>query len=198
MDAAAAQRALQAAQQALQRGQLAEAKAFLAPVRKAMPREKAVLYLASRLARAESDARGAAKLLEKALRLSPREAPLWAEYASTLDDAHRFEEAEKAYTKSLKLEPGLVDAAIDLAILRHRRLGRPNALDDLRRLAAANPEHLRAWRNLALLEREEFATGPARTIADLQPRLAPAKLPGTLFASGAAPPASFSSPRMRT
>ena len=70
MDAAAAQRALQAAQQALQRGQLAEAKAFLAPVRKAMPREKAVLYLASRLARAEGDARGAVKLLEKALRLS--------------------------------------------------------------------------------------------------------------------------------
>ena len=161
MDIASAQRALQVAQAAQQRGQLNDARSALTPLRKALPRDKAVLYLAARLARAEGDPRGAAKLLEKALRTASRDAPLWAEYASTLDDAHRFEEAEKAYTKSLKLEPGLVDAAIDLAILRHRRLGRPNALDDLRRLAAANPEHLRAWRNLALLEREEFATGPA-------------------------------------
>jgi len=161
MDIASAQRALQVAQAALQQGRLKDARSALTPLRKALPRDKAVLYLAARLARAEGDPRGAAKLLEKALRTASRDAPLWAEYASTLDDAHRFEEAEKAYTKSLKLEPGLVDAAIDLAILRHRRLGRPNALDDLRRLAAANPEHLRAWRNLALLEREEFATGPA-------------------------------------
>ena len=109
MDIASAQRALQVAQAALQQGRLSDARSALTPLRKALPRDKAVLYLAARLARAEGDPRGAAKLLEKALRTASRDAPLWAEYASTLDDAHRFEEAEKAYTKSLKLEPGLVD-----------------------------------------------------------------------------------------
>ena len=161
MDAAAAQRALQAAQQALQRGQLAEAKAFLAPVRKAMPREKAVLYLASRLARAEGDARGAAKLLEKALRLSPREAPLWAEYASTLDDAGRPDEAVKAYDRALQLEPRLVDAAVDRAVLQAQKLDRAAALEDLRQIARDNPAHLRGWRNLAMLERDALETDRA-------------------------------------
>ena len=96
MDIASAQRALQVAQAALQQGRLKDARSALTPLRKALPRDKAVLYLAARLARAEGDPRGAAKLLEKALRTASRDAPLWAEYASTLDDAHRFEEAEKA------------------------------------------------------------------------------------------------------
>lgn len=166
MDTATAQRALQAAQAALQQGRPAEARGLLAALRKALPRERAVLYLSARLARSEGDPRGAAKLFEKALRASPREASLWAEYASTLDDAGRPEEAVKAYDRALQLEPRLVDAAIDRAVLQVRKLDRPAKIEDLRRIARDNPAHLRCWRNLAMLEREAFATEQAITAAD--------------------------------
>ncbi len=166
MDTATAQRALQAAQAALQQGRPAEARGLLAALRKALPRERAVLYLSARLARSEGDPRGAAKLFEKALRASPREASLWAEYASTLDDAGRPEEAVKAYDRALQLEPRLVDAAIDRAVLQVRKLDRPAMIEDLRRIARDNPAHLRCWRNLAMLERETFATEQAITAAD--------------------------------
>lgn len=161
MDNAAAQRSLQAAHLALQQGRIAEAKGLLAPLRKALPREKAVLYLAARTSRAAGDARGATKLFEKALRASPREAVLWAEYASTLDDAGRHQEAVEAYDRALKIEPRLVDAAIDKAVLQVKKLDRPEAIEDLRRIAQENPSHIRCWRNLAMLEREMFATARA-------------------------------------
>lgn len=166
MDTATAQRALQGAQAALQQGRTAEARGLLAALRKALPREKAVLYLSARLARAEGDPRAAAKLLEKALRTSPREASLWAEYASTLDDAARPEEAVKAYDRALQLEPRLVDAAIDRAVVQVRKLDRPAMIEDLRRIARENPAHLRGWRNLAMLEREAFATDRAIDAAE--------------------------------
>lgn len=161
MDIAAAQRALQAAQLALQQGRLSEAESLLAQLRKALPREKAVLYLSARMARVQGDPRSAARLLEKALRAAPREAPLWAEFASTLDDAGRPAEALKAYDRALQFEPRLLDAEIDRAVLRAQKLDQLEGLDDLRRIAAANPAHLRAWRNLAILERETLQTQQA-------------------------------------
>lgn len=166
MDTATAQRALQAAQVALQQGRTAAAREVLTPLRKALPREKAVLYLSARLARAEGDPRSAAKLVEKALRASPREAPLWAEYASILDDAGRTVEALKAYDRALQLEPRLVDAAVDRAVLQIRKLDRPAMIEDLRQIVRDNPSHLRGWRNLAMLEREAFATERAIAAAD--------------------------------
>lgn len=166
MDKAAAQRVLHTAQVALQQGRIGEAKGMLEPLRKTLPREKAVLYLSARIARAESDARGAARLLEKALRAAPREGPLWAEYASTLDDAGRHDEAVKAYDRALQLEPRLVDAAIDRAVLQVRSLDRPGSIEDLRRIAHDHPSHLRGWRNLAMLEREAFATERAIAASD--------------------------------
>lgn len=166
MDTVAAQRALQAAQVALQQGRTAAAREALTPLRKALPREKAVLYLLARLARAEGDPRSAAKLIEKALRASPREAPLWAEYASILDDAGRAVEAVKAYDRALQLEPRLVDAAVDRAVLQIRKLDRPAMIEDLRQIARDNPSHLRGWRNLAMLEREAFSTERAIAAAD--------------------------------
>ena len=166
MDIAAAQRALQAAQLALQQGRLTDAGALLSQLRKTLPREKAVLYLSARLARLQGDARGAARLLEKALRAAPREAPLWAEYASALDDADRPAEALKAYNRALQLEPRLLDAEVDRAVLRVRKLDGVEALGELRRIAAANPDHMRVWKNLAMLEREALETGRAITAAD--------------------------------
>ena len=173
MDQAAAQRALQAAQAALQQGHLDQARPLLAQLRKALPREKAVLYLGARLAKMEGDARGAARLLEKAVRASPREAPLWAEYASALDDAGRAQDADKAYGRALQLDPRLVDAAIDRAVLQVRKLDRPEALEELRRIAAENPSHLRGWRNLAMLERDAFETSRAISASDHVLRAAP-------------------------
>ena len=173
MDAAAAQRALNAVQAALQHGRLDEAEQALAPLRKAYPHQKAVLYLTARHARAKGDPAAAARHLKKALATTPQEAPLWAEYASTLDDAGRYQEADKAYGRALDIEPGLVDAAIDRAVLQVTRLGRSDGLEELQRLAEANPRHARAWRNLAAISRSRFETSEAIAASEHALDLAP-------------------------
>jgi len=153
-------------QTALREGRTDEAEAGLAQLRLAAPGNLSILLMSAKAARARVDLDAAAGHIRAALRISPRDAGLLAELAQLLDEAGKGDEAVAAYDAALALQPGLVDAQVDRAVLIARKVDRELGLGILRRVANSNPTLLRAWRNLAVLEREALDLRAAKRAVD--------------------------------
>ncbi len=90
--------------------------------------------------------------MEQAARRSPSDPEVRFSLGAMLAAAGRDQEAEAAYLAALEIDPGHLDSLQNLANLR-LRANRPGAaLEDLRRLRAADPTRAAAWLGTAAAE----------------------------------------------
>lgn len=98
-------------------------------------------------------------LLEKAVRIAPKDAHLWSNYAAMLSESGRVDEAMKAWDKALRLNPRLADAYSNKGNVEWQR-GRFRQAEELcRKALAIEPKHLDALLNLgnALAAQKKYA-----------------------------------------
>ncbi|WP_187334707.1 2OG-Fe(II) oxygenase family protein [Novosphingopyxis iocasae] len=147
---------LQQADLLLRRGNAVGAEQVLMQLNSLAPRQPAVLTMLARTVKAKGDLPAARTFFEQAVSVAPGDAGLRAEWASLLDDLGQHRDALTAYDQALRIKPDLVDAAIDRAVLLYERLGELSGLEQLRAICRVHPTHLRAWRNLATIERKRW------------------------------------------
>ncbi|MBC7985909.1 MAG: hypothetical protein H7X93_04465, partial [Sphingomonadaceae bacterium] len=126
------------ARRALGEGRLGDAETGLRRLLSERPEDLTLAHLAAQILKRQGRREQARIAYERALAGRPRDAALHAEYASLLDDLGEGEASVAAYDRALALAPGLVDAAIDRAIVITRRIDRRRGLDALRAVAEAN------------------------------------------------------------
>jgi protein O-GlcNAc transferase len=93
----------------------------------------------------------AADLLRQSVRANDRNAVAWSNLGNALTMLTRLPDAETAFARALRIDPGLADAAFNLGNTLRQQQKYASAEDSYRRAIAANPRHARALNNLALV-----------------------------------------------
>ncbi len=97
----------------------------------------------------------AADLLQQSVRANDRNPVAWSNLGNALMMLTRLPDAEAAFTRALRIDPGLADAAFNLGNALRQQKKYVSAEDSYRRAIAANPRHVRALNNLALVLDEQ-------------------------------------------
>lgn len=130
------------------------------------PEQPAMHHLLGLSRKKDGDLKGARRAFEAGIDRHPRVAALHAELASLLDDLEEWEAAVAAYDRAIALDPELVDARIDRALVRHKRISVTAGYEELRSLASKYPDNPRAWTNLAIAARQVGDMDEAKNAAE--------------------------------
>ncbi len=91
------------------------------------------------------------RMLEQAVKQSPKNAAAWTALGNALMDSNRFSEAVDAYQKALALDPKNVDVRVDMGTCL-KNSGRPQlAVEEYRKAIKINPNHIYAHRNMGVV-----------------------------------------------
>ena len=135
-----------------QQGERAAAeKLFRKIAKKPGPNQALALRYLAIIASQKGDQGDALKQMNRALALLPRHPLLHYELGVILKASHRPDEAERAYTQAIELDPGLVQAHFNLGNLRLQRGDEAGAIDSYQQALALEPGHQPAFVNLGLL-----------------------------------------------
>jgi Flp pilus assembly protein TadD len=90
------------------------------------------------------------RMLEQAVKQSPKNAAAWIDFGNALYDSGRFGECADAYQKALALDPKNVDVRVDMGTCL-KNSGRPQlAVEEYRRALKLNPAHIQVHKNMGL------------------------------------------------
>ncbi len=91
------------------------------------------------------------RLLEQAVKESPKNAAAWIALGNALMDSNRLSEAADAYQKALAVDPKNVDVRVDMGTCL-KNSGRPQqAVEEYRKAIQINPNHIYAHRNMGVV-----------------------------------------------
>ncbi len=167
------QQGFQEAQRAHQSGDFDRASRLLGELIQAKPDEPAFYHLSGVVLKKQGHVQQARAAFEKGIECKNDVAVLHAEYASLLDDLGEGEAAVAAYDRAIKLAPAMLDARIDRALVRHRRVDAMGGYRDLQKLSDSYPDNPRIWLNLALMARTLGFLDEAQEATDKTLSLAP-------------------------
>lgn len=117
------------------------------------PDQPAFYHLSGLVLKKQGEPERARAAFERGLQLNDANPALHAEYASLLDDLGEAEASLAAYDRAIALAPAMLDAQIDRALVRHKKLDPAGGLDDLLALAERHPQSGRIWLNIAVMAR---------------------------------------------
>jgi tetratricopeptide (TPR) repeat protein len=90
----------------------------------------------------------ALSLLERAVKIAPKDAQCWSNYAAMLSESHRVDEAIKAWNKAIRLDPTLASAYSSMGNIEWQRGHFKRAEELCRKAIALEPRHTDALLNL--------------------------------------------------
>ena len=110
---------------------------------------------------AEGNAPAAKQVFEKALADNPRDPRAWLDLGLALEETEDWLEAERAYRRSVELDPGFAEAFNNLGVLLRERGALDEAVAALERAVALDPALTAARFNLAMSYEELERPGEA-------------------------------------
>lgn len=150
-------------------GEHTRAAGIFGQLRRAHPEQPAVFHMLGLALKKQGKPKEAREAFASGTERHPGVAALHAELASILDDLGEGEAAIAAYDRAIALDPSLLDARIDRALVRHRHVAAVGGYRDLQALAEQYPDSARIQLNIGLIARklgllDESAAAAARTL----------------------------------
>jgi tetratricopeptide (TPR) repeat protein len=130
-----------------QAGQLAQAKAMYEDILLREPKHVDALHLLGVISISEQDYQRAVKLIDKAIKINPHQAPFYSNRGLALHELKQFEKAVTSYDRAITLNPSYFTAYSNRGLALHELKQYEKAVASYDRAIAIKPDYVTAYSN---------------------------------------------------